>query len=76
MPNETLRHRAERVYRYECMAHPLALELAKPDVSHLPNLTRAELAELVAQMAKALRVTLFDLAEQLDVLLDGQVKPE
>jgi hypothetical protein len=74
---ETLRQRAERIYRFEVMSHPLAVDLAQPDVAAtLPTLTQAEWLALTSQMAQALRVALFDLAEQLDALLGGQVESE
>jgi hypothetical protein len=77
MANETLRARVERIYRFEVMQNPLALDLAQPEIAATyPTLTIEETASLALYMAGALRTALFDLAEQLDALLDGQVKPE
>ncbi len=77
MPDETLRQRVERIYRFEVMANPLAVDLAQPDVvATLPNLTQAEWVNLISHMSQAVRAALFDLAEQLDALLSGQIKPE
>jgi hypothetical protein len=74
---ETLRQRAERIYRYEVMSHPLAVDLAQPDIAAtLPTLTQDEWLSLTSHMAQATRIALFDLAEQLDALLGGKVKPE
>jgi hypothetical protein len=59
------------------MEDELALKLALPDaVSKVPRITPAEQLRLTTKMCVALRVALFDLAEQLDTLLDGQIKPE
>jgi hypothetical protein len=77
MGDETLRDRVERIDRYEVMSHPLAMDLAQPEVAAtIPNLTHEEWLALTSQMAQALRVALFDLAEQIDALLGGQIKPE
>lgn len=76
-PSETLRERVERIYRYEVMSHPLAVDLAQPEIAaSIPKLSQAEWLALTSHMAQALREALFDLADQLDSLLGGQIKPE
>jgi hypothetical protein len=77
MPEETLRQRVERIYRFEVMEDPTAMRLAGPEPpDSQPDLTETERVMVTAYMAKALRVALFDLAEQLDTLLGRHLKPE
>jgi hypothetical protein len=75
--SETLRERAERIYRFEVMEWPMAVELAKPEArENPPRLTQDEWLTMTSHMAQALRVVVFDLAEQIDILLGGQIKPK
>ena len=73
---ETLRQRVERTYRYEMTSHPVARLLAYPEgIEQVRPLSAEDQLQLAWKMAEALRIALFDLAEQLDVLLGGQVEP-
>lgn len=79
--SETLRKRVERTYRYTMTGSPTARELVFSDVidqqrAAVAALTFEERVEIAWQMGISLRVALFDLAEQVDLLLGGQIKPE
>jgi hypothetical protein len=39
---ETLRERFERIYRFECMSHPLGIELALPETAENPPVLTQE----------------------------------
>lgn len=74
---ETLRQRAERVYRYEMTAHTKARLMADPATARtVGRLSPEDRMQIAWKMAEATRIALFDLAEQIDVLRGGQIKPE
>jgi hypothetical protein len=74
---ETLRQRAERIYRFEVTSHPTAALLAQPElIEEMPDVTLEEQVDIALFMGMALRNALFDLAEQLDTLLGTHAEPE
>ena len=75
-PPETLRARAERIRLFELTENPHLLAMAEGKSLVGVTLTQEETLKLSLAATRAVWITLLDLAEQLDSLLGGQIKPE
>jgi hypothetical protein len=75
-PRESFKARAERIRLFELTADPNARALVEGKDMVGTSLSSRETFLLTVTVTNAVWIALLDLAEQLDSLLGGQIKPE